>query len=677
MSDAEVLDFPEPKLPDRNKSVQDPQNRKTEKPSQDDDGMLFRKLKQWDQEGREHHSHWRSEAEEDFEFAAGWQWDSADIAALRSAKRPYVSIDRVGRNINAVCGLEINNRQRATTYPRETGDIEEAEIPSAALAFVADETDAEDEESSAFRDMLIAGLGWTATEMNYLDYEDGMPAEVKVSPAEMNWDPYAKRSNLRDARWIRRALTMPIEEARRLCPEADDVTLHAGWADVFEEGFGDHPDRDSRTYENNSEAQTTTRKRVVLLEFQWKEVEDFYTVVDQQTGRQHDVHEMLGRRIEENSRGRFQAVKRQRYAYWRALVGTTVLKKSRMETQRDFTYQAMTGFWDETRKQWFGLVRAMKDPQRVANNLYSHSLSMFKHGVKSGFIYEKGSIKDIRSFERDQAKVGANLRVEDGSLQGGRVQPISPTPPPAHAHELLNMSMSQVQEATGIPLEMVATATGNGPAQTAMLEAGRRKAGMNLLAPFFAAKKMHKKRQSKLVLRYVVAFMNDGRLMRIVEEGQTRYVPLFLEDPDISQYDIVVDESPTAPDARERSWAVIQQLMPMMQQMGAGPDLMVEVARYIPDFPAALLTKIAKVVEEASQPSPEKERQEQLQARAEEAAVAKEEGQAAKEKTAAELNRAKVQEIAADVALDATEQMRETALAKAAPPGGVQFTEFA
>ena len=625
-------------------------------------------LASWDRQGRERHDPWREVAKEDFAFAAGHQWDQADLNSLREAKRPSVTFDRIGRNINAVCGLEINNRQRAATYPREVGDIEESEIPTAALAFVADETDAEDEKSEAFRDMLICGIGWTNTEMNYLEHEDGMPTEVRTPVDQMNWDPFAKKKNLSDRRWQSRALTLPIEEAKRMFPDHEEVVLNAGWANILESDWSDDTGHEPQSYEATPDQGSRPKlQRVTLIEMQWREIERIYQVEDRQTGERHEVKKQMAELIADNAPNRFAVVERERYVYWRAILGSTILRKDRLEHQKDFTYQPMTGFWDATRQCWFGLVRGMKDPQRVANNLYSHSLSMFKHGAKNGVMYEKSAVKDVRRFERTQAKVGANVEFEDGALSGGKVQPINPAPPPQHAHELLSMSLGQVQEGVGIPIEMVATAAGNGPAQTAALETERRKTGMNLLAPFFAAKRAHLKRQAKLTLRYVTAFMNDGRLMRIVSEGQTKYVQLFLEDPDVTKYDIIIDENPTSPDKQERSWMVIQQILPMLERMGAPPDLFIEVARYVPDMPAQLLSKFAKAIEEANAPSEEKKREEELKARGEAAAVAKEEGQAEKERTAALVNEAKVKQMAGELALKATESMRETALAAAAP----------
>jgi hypothetical protein len=325
---------------------------------------------------------------------------------------------------------------------------------------------------------------------------------------------------------------------------------------------------------------------------------------------------------------------------------------------------------------WYGLVRAMKDPQRAANSLYSQSVAMMKSGTKSGWILEQSAVRDIRTFERDQAKHGANLVVADGALQQGKIQPLQPTPPPSHTHDLLGMSLDQVQASTGIPMELIATSTGTNPAQTALLEDKRRQTGVTLLAGFFNAKRMHLQRRAKLVLRLSHEFMRDGRLMRVMNDGRAQYVRLWLDDIDITTYDIVVDSNPTSVDAREKAWSAILGLMQFPAFAQLPPEVLVKFLEFVPNFPAKLTHEIAEVVEQMAAPTPEKQAEQQLMQRAREAEVAKTEGQAAKEHTAADLNKAKVEDMGGRLALDATEQMRETALAKATP-GVVPYREIA
>lgn len=662
-----IVEFPGNKnLPSRNASLQDPEARADNEKR--DASELFDWLCERFDDGRRRLDDWRKGAVEDFEFAAGWQYSAKDMQIMRDAKKPAVVFDRIGRNVAAVAGLEINNRQRAATYPREVGDVEEAEIGSNILSWIDDETDAPSEDGEAFRDMVVSGIGCTDLNMDYLNYEGGMPADVRQSPLTCYWDPHAKRRNLIDRGWDAIAKTMPIEEARRICPGWDDVMLHAGWAGVDDDLTNAGVEVDNKRYETDRKkgSRGDDRRRVTLIEMQWREVVNTFLVEDSETGRQRELSPELGKRLTEALPHRYTGAEKPGYVYWRAILGSAVLKKTKLDAQKAFTRKYMTGYRDETRGYWYGLVRAMKDPQRAANSLYSQSVAMMKSGTKNGWAHEKSAITDIRKFERNQAKNGVNLEFADGALSGAKATQLTPSPPPAHTHELLGMSLDQVQQSVGIPLEAVAMATGHGAGQTALLESERRKAGMNLLANFFASKRSHLQRKSKLVLRYVHEFMRDGRLMRVMEEGKVKYLELWLDDEDITRYDIIVDESSTSPDARERTWMVIKELMPFLQQMGTPPELMLEMARYIPNMPSTLIAKFSEALEQQGEPTPEQIEAEKLAARAREAEVAKVEGQAFKDQTAGALNIAKVEDMGGRLTLDASEQMRETTLAKAA-----------
>lgn len=676
---SEVVDFPSNKtLPSRDASKQDPDAKEGRDERHDDDHALFMHLCELFRDGKMKLDDWRKDAVEDFEFAAGHQYSAKDLEVAKQRMRPTVVFDRVGRNVSAVCGLEINNRGRAATYPREEGDVDEAEIGSNILEWVEDETSTLEEDSDAFRDMIVCGIGLTDTAMDYLNYDGGMPAGIRVSPLVAYWDPYAKRRNLVDRSWDAVARTVPIKEARRLCPGWDDVMLHAGWAGVEDDITNAGIEIDNKRYETDRKkgSRGDDRQRVTLIEMQWREVVSRFLVDDTETGTQKETSVELGRRMVETFPNRFKGTEKPTYVYYRAILGACILKKSRLDAQKGFTREFMTGYRDETRGCFYGLVRAMKDPQRAANALYSESVAMMKTGTKNGWAFERTAVKDVRRFERDQAKNGANLIFEDGALSGARAQPLSPSPPPTHTHELLGMSLDQVQQSVGIPLESVAMATGTHAGQTALLESERRKAGMNLLATFFAAKRQHLQRRSKLILRYVHEFMRDGRLMRVVNDGQVKNVALWLEDEDIRRYDVIVDDSPTSPDARERTWMVIRELMPFMSQMGTPPELMIELLPYIPNFPTSLASKFAEHIEKMAEMTPEKQRAQERAERAEEAEVRKVEGDAFQKQTAGALNVAKVQDMGGRLTLDATEQMRETALAKATP-GTVPFREFA
>ena len=86
-------------------------------------------------------------------------------------------------------------------------------------------------------------------------------------------------------------------------------------------------------------------------------------------------------------------------------------------------------------------------------------------------------------------------------------------------------------------------------------------------------------------------FLSDGRLIRVVGPEGARFVPL-VRDPGAVEYDVVVDEAPSSPNQKERVWAALIQMMPVLTQTPVPADVWAELVRYSP-LPESLTEKIA------------------------------------------------------------------------------------
>ena len=184
---------------------------------------------------RDFSSDWRKEARRDFDFYAGNQWDQTDRQKLEEQSRVPITFNRVGVLVDAVIGYETNNRQETRYIPRTQGDAKVNEIITESGKYFRDQCDAEFEESDAFRDMCISGMGWTE---DYLTDERNPEYDLvrsRVDPLEMLWDPSAKKPNLADARYIFRKKWYPKEEAKLLFPKWGGELVQADWmADEFD-----------------------------------------------------------------------------------------------------------------------------------------------------------------------------------------------------------------------------------------------------------------------------------------------------------------------------------------------------------------------------------------------------------------------------------------------------------
>jgi hypothetical protein len=111
---------------------------------------------------------------------------------LQDAKRPIVIFNRVGTTVDCVAGQEVGNRQEVQFLPRRQGVVKKNELLTSAAKWFCQQCDAEDEESDAFRDLVVCGMGWTETRLDYRDNLEGDPKVDRVDPLEMVWDSGAK-----------------------------------------------------------------------------------------------------------------------------------------------------------------------------------------------------------------------------------------------------------------------------------------------------------------------------------------------------------------------------------------------------------------------------------------------------------------------------------------------------
>src|SRR5687768_6575364 len=117
----------------------------------------FQRLKKEITKAQRARGKWRKEAKESYAFVASDQWSTEDRAILNEQHRPEITFNRCAPILNAVCGLEVNNRQSVVYLPRTVSDSGVNETYTNAGKWIRDECHAEDEESEAFRDLAICG----------------------------------------------------------------------------------------------------------------------------------------------------------------------------------------------------------------------------------------------------------------------------------------------------------------------------------------------------------------------------------------------------------------------------------------------------------------------------------------------------------------------------------------
>lgn len=575
-----------------------------------EDRELIAKLQRWDVDLERHWKDWIKDAKECFRFVAGDQYTDDELDKLKVQKKPHAVFNRIGPIIDAVVGAEINGRQEVKYYPREVGDSGLNEMLSRAAEWIRDRGEAESEESVAFRDVFICGLGWVESVLSYDDDPSGEVVFNRIQPWECLPDPASRKPNCTDARYIRRQKTYSRDEFEEIWPgqvgvfDADDEM--ASYTSDPRQAYKDKGEQDSRPDE------------ATVSMYQWYETETVVLIASPDGQELIPVPYEEYAELEDAPEGETVRRKRYRYAF---TTGQRILEQGEL-SQRKFTINGITGKRDEENGTWYGLVKSMKDPQVWANSFFNMMLHIMRTNAKGGVVVEEGAVKDARAFETSWAQSDAITWVQNNAVSGNKIVPKSAPAYPATIDSLLGKAIEAIREVSGVNSEILGLADREQPG---VLEQQRKQAAYGILAAFFESFRRYRKQQGELLLSYMRRM--QGQLVRVTAgTGVEGYVPLVM-DRDVEKFDVIVDEAPAGPNQKAQTFQVIQAMLPVLQQAELPMDVWVELMRFSP-LPESLVQKIAGQLMEPEQPDPAQQAQEQLQMRGAAASVAKTEAEA-------------------------------------------------
>ena len=559
---------------------------------------------------------WRVGAIDDYAFVSGNQWLESDAEILRAQKRPPITFNYSEKMIDAVVGAEISNRQETTFRPRGVEDSALAELWNNAAQWARSECNAEDEESDAFRDMLICGMGWTQHRMSYDEDLDGKIIIERVDPLEMRSDPAASKPGITDRRYQFRLWWVDEREARKQWPNAIFVE------DSYGDTQGGVITRGRRYSEGEDDEHDRHKDQVQICHYECVEHEYIYRVALQSGIQEMPVADFNEMRQQLDAAG-IRYTKQSKRVYYRAFfAGDTLLEADLSPCQSGFTFQCITGKRDRNRNTWYGLTRVMKDPQRWANKWLSQILHIINTNAKGGLLAEINAFVDPTKAQEEWSSPDSVTFLHEGGLS--KVKEKGQTPFPSGLDKLMQFALGSLPMVTGINLEALGLANRE---QAGVLEAQRKQAAYGLLSPYFDALRRYRKEAGRVLLYFIHEFISDGRLVRIGGPESQQFLPL-TKQPDAPRYDIIVDQSPNAPDVKDRTWEALMQLVPSL--LKAGLPLPPDLLDYSP-LPVALATKWKQFAAQQAQQQIPPQIQQQLQQMQQQLQQLSEENQALKQ----------------------------------------------
>ena len=552
----------------------------------DDDIVI--QINKWLKDAKEGSAEWRKEASECHAFVAGHQWSEDDIMKLEKENRPNITFNWVGPMIAAILGMEANQRNEMRFQPREVTDTALADGLNSVCKALRDMASIDEEETDAFEDLVISGMGWTDTRMDYDEDLDGKFMQESIDSQEMFWDPTATKPNLRDRGWQIHAKKMHRKDILLQWPDAE-IPISAE-SDILQDVLMEPVDVTGTdrygTKGTGDSHEGTKDKRMDVLRCQWFEFEPVYRMQHPVTKQIITLGEKEHGELKETIKGLgINIVKQNKKKFYEAYTcGKVLLEKKLAPSQYKFTYTCMTGKRDRKKKCFYGIVRPMIDPQRWSNKFFSQILDIINSNAKGGIIAEQDTFVDPRKAENDWAKADSIIYTKRGSVPQNKIMPKPQAQYPTGLDKLMQFSISSIRGVSGINLEMLGQADRE---QAGVVEDMRKQSAFTIIAKVFESLKAYRKDAGCLVIDFINQYIPMTKIASVLGPAEQQYAPI-IKNTKPDMVDIIVSEAATSENNKHLVWTFFMQVLPMM--MKAGMPIPPSLLDYSP-LPASIVAE--------------------------------------------------------------------------------------
>jgi len=551
----------------------------------------------------------REHAKKARRFNAGHHYEDADLAYLNEYLRSSAAFNVAQKFIRAVSGLERRSREYVDFIPSEVTNVMAGlagDFVGQVYQWVINKCHGDDERSVAFADSLVDGMGWTETFLDTMTDPDGLVSLQRVDMMEMLWDTNARQTNCADKEWVGRVRLTPWDIACKRWPDAAEYLqrLRGGTEASASDEFSrpnvyDWTANITQTGDRIDADVTGPRKGKDLLpivDYEWKEYEEgwyFFDPLEQDDlWMSADRFKIYERKLDKlHLPPVIEKTAQIKPRYRRILFSGKYLLNGPVDLPGPrFTYNAITGTWDDEEARWMGFMALLMDPQRFANTFLNQALELMKTQSKGGLFAEADAFLNLAKAEDDYARSGSIILLKKDGL--GKIKERDLPQTPSASLALLQFCVSMLGEVTGVGADVMGLSEGNTSTGTTQ---ARAKAGSALLAPTFAALRRYRQDEALCIVDHL-KFISDGRLIRIGGPETVQYIQL-VRDPFLLRFDILLEEGEADPQTKQRYFEVIMGMAPQLIKTG---QFFPELLDYFP-LPRRIIERWKKVMIEGKE----------------------------------------------------------------------------
>lgn len=544
-----------------------------ERKTQLDDGVktgsepepIVARIQRWRDESEPLHSVYSKNLEEDFQFYEGDQWDPEDAKKLKEEGRPALSFNRIKPQIDLASGIQEEQKVDIKVIGRTKDDTPVADGLSQLIKYVCDKNDLDMRQGDFFFEGAICGRGWLSVDQSFEDdWIFGETVIRVVDPKEIRI-PKSRERDLSDCDWILRIKTFSREKVRQLWPDLEEK-LGVAFQVLDADGGAASDYGKASSAKHVASGELARADSIEVIEAQWKEWRPKKFLLDKMTGDVKEVVDQVAA-AEVLTIPSMKIITKRIPEVHFAKICAGILLESGPHPHEDSFYSLIPFFAYRGRKQDYGIVKNLKDPQREANKRRSQILHVINTSANAGWITDDEGLAE--QLEEKSSTPGFVAIEKPGSKH----ERVGPPPMPVGILRMEEEAKEDMKAISGINADLLGMREAT---QSGIAIDLRMRQGLTIIARVFSNYKFALKLLTKLVISRIRQYMPVQEIARILGPEVMPDVIERIKSKDVLKYDIVIAQSPSTPSIR------ISNFMMMMELKKAGipipDDLLIEIS---------------------------------------------------------------------------------------------------
>lgn len=572
-------------------------------------------------------SDWHREADEDERYVASHQWDKAVTEHLDSEMRPHLVFNQIHRVVRSYAGKEMMSRYGIRYRPRDFSDDRGASLITEQVRFHRQQSFAKYEESLAFVDLGITGIGCTEIFTDFQDDPTGIIQNHRVPRKEIYWDPLARRRNLLDSRYVIRGRWMGKDDFEQMF-EVDPLKVGTtGDLDLTREKGRIEDASSSWMYMIGSgKSFRQSRDEVLVADYQYRQFQPAVVFIRPDGIMDYAWEEdfpSLQQQFAEMGSPVTNFIKQPRPRYYRCYIaGSKILRREQLPG-RGFTYNFMTGFEDpegqtQRGRLWFGLLRIMRGPQDWVNKVMSQIVHMISTNPKGALIAAPGVFENKAKAKREWAMPGGYMEANRTDFKD-KIEVIRPEGVPSSIFQFLSVVENMVTGLVGINPEYDLGQANDLKRVSGEALGQVRQASNSISAPLVDAFAQMREVLGVRYLEQIRKHIPEGQAIRVYN-GFNEQEEMVTRQEIFGRYDVVVDESPEAKNSLLETYEMLfpqgniqtmfsggpmgLPLIPYTVLPAVMPNLSPEIRQQMQEWSAGLMQILMQQLQQPQAPPP-------------------------------------------------------------------------